>query len=321
MDPEKHSWYVPDQSGRTALVTGANGGLGYHVSLELARAGARVLLACRNAERGEEALRRLRAELEPSGAPVAAELLQVDVADLTSVRRAAAEVAERAPVLDVLVNNAGIMATPRWETPDGFEGQLATNHLGHFALTGLLLPSLLAAPHPRVVSVASIAHWFGRLKRGDLMWERNYSPWAVYGQSKLANLLFASELQRRARAARTPLLSLAAHPGISSTELFSVGPRMSGSRAWKLVQEGGMRLVAQHPAQGARPLLRAATDPSVAGGEYFGPDGPFGLRGDPRRTRAMPWARDAEGARWLWERSAELTGVDYAQLQPEDLAA
>ena len=311
----ERSWTVPDLGGRTALVTGANGGLGFPVALELARAGARVLLAVRDAGKGEEALRRLRAELDATGTPSAAELVQVDVSDLASVRSAAAEVADRLPALDVLVNNAGIMATPRWVSPDGFEGQLATNHLGHFALTGLLLPALLAAPQPRVVSVASVAHWFGRLNRRDLMWEKRYSPWLAYGQSKLANLLFAAELQRRARAGRTSLLSLAAHPGISSTELFSVGPRMSGSRAWKLVQEGGVALVGQAPERGALPLLRAATDPHVAGGEYFGPDGPLGFRGDPRRTSTMPWARDARAARWLWERSVELTGVDYAALE------
>ncbi|GAA4973525.1 oxidoreductase [Kineococcus glutinatus] len=304
------TWTVPDQRGRTALVTGANGGLGLHVARELARAGARVLLACRDPRRGAAALERLRAELGPA---VDAELVELDVADLSSVRRAAAEVAERAPVLDVLVNNAGIMATPRWTTPDGFEGQLATNHLGHFALTGLLLPALLAAPRPRVVSVASVAHWFGRLNRSDLMHERRYSPWPVYGQSKLANLLFARELQQR--AARTRLLSLAAHPGISTTELFSVGPRMSGSRVWKVVQERGVAVIGQPPERGALSLLRAATDPGARGGEYFGPDGPLGFRGAPHRARAMPWARDARSARWLWQRSVELTGVDHAALQ------
>ena len=315
------TWAVPDQSGRTALVTGANGGLGVHVSLELARAGARVLLACRDLGRGEEALRRLRAELGPAGPAAEPELVRLDVADLASVRRAAEEVADRAPVLDVLVNNAGVMATPRWTTPDGFEGQLATNHLGHFALTGLLLPSLLAAPRARVVSVASVAHWFGRLDRRDLMRERRYAAWPAYGQSKLANLLFARELQRRARAARRPLQSVAAHPGISSTELFSVGPRMSGSRVWKVVQERGVALLGQPPERGARSLLRAAADPSLAGGEYLGPDGPLGFRGEPGPARAMPWARDPAAARWLWERSAELTGVDYAALEDDPVRA
>jgi NAD(P)-dependent dehydrogenase (short-subunit alcohol dehydrogenase family) len=303
---------LPDLSGHTVVVTGANSGLGYETSLELARHGAHVVLASRDEAKGQEALTRLRA-----AAPRAsAELRLLDLADLASVRAFAAGLA--AETVDILVNNAGVMAVPRRSTADGFELQLGTNHLGHFALTGLLLANLLRGNvrggPARVVTVSSGLHRSGRLHRDDLMGERSYSPWGAYAQSKLANLLFMNELARRAQVARVRLASLAAHPGYASTNLQSVGPQMRGNR----LIGGAMRIAnavfAQPASHGAWPSLRAAGDPNAAGGDYFGPGGFAEQRGSPRLVAMTAHALDPDDAAWLWERSVELTGVDYAGL-------
>ncbi len=294
---------LPDQTGRTVLVTGANSGLGLHTSLELARAGARVLMGCRSLVRGREAVERVHAEVP--GASV--EVVPLDLASLASVRAAAEDVAARAPALDVLVANAGVMAVPRRMTEDGFESQLGVNHLGHFALVGLLLPQLLAAPAPRVVGVSSNAHRFGRIDFDDLQGERSYSRWAAYGQSKLANLLYARELSRRAEG---KLLVASAHPGYAATEL------QSGQGAPLL--EAAMRLtnllVAQSAARGAEPQLYAATMPDVRSDDYFGPSGPGELRGHPTRVGRSQAARDDVAAHRLWQVSETLTGVVYDAL-------
>lgn len=295
---------LPDQSGRTALVTGANSGLGYWTSVGLARRGARVLLACRDPRRAEDALGRLR--LEVPGAT--AELVTLDLQSLDSVACAAADVAARVPALDLLVDNAGIMAVPRSVTEDGFESQLATNHLGHFALTGLLMPTLLAAPAPRVVVVSSAAHKPGKIAFDDLQSERSYGRWRAYSQSKLANLLFVLELDRRAKAAGLPLLAVAAHPGYSATHLQSA-PGLRGQ-----VMKLGNALLAQSDVAGAEPSLRAATDPGVTGGEYFGPSRLFETRGAPVEVGRSAAARDARVAARLWQVSEELTGVTYDAL-------
>ena len=295
---------MPDQAGRTVLVTGANSGLGLHTSLELARKRARVLLACRSTAKGEQALQRVRAEVPDA----AVELVPLDLASLASVRSAAADVADRVPHLDVLVDNAGVMAVPRRLTADGFEQQLGTNHLGHFALTGLLLPQLLAAPAPRVVVVSSTAHRTGRMDFDDLMGERSYSRWGAYGQSKLANLLFARELQRRAGSR---LLVAAAHPGYAATNLQSGQDSPLLEAAMKV----GNLLVAQSDAQGAWPSLYAATMPDVRAGDYFGP-ALLELRGAPRRVGRSPAAQDDAAAALLWEASERLTGVTYDALMP-----
>jgi NAD(P)-dependent dehydrogenase (short-subunit alcohol dehydrogenase family) len=289
---------IPDQTGRTVLVTGANSGLGFHTSMQLARQGARVLMACRDQGRGQAALDRVRAEVPDA----AAELVPLDLASLASIRAAAADVAQRTPHLDVLVNNAGVMALPRSTTADGFEMQFGTNHLGPFALTGLLVPQLLAAPAGRVVVVASDAAKWGRMRFDDLMGERFYFRWLAYGQSKLANLLFARELGRRAG---DRLLVAAAHPGYAATNL-QTAPGIPGK-----VMALGNRLIAQSDADGALPQLYAASMPDVRSGDYFGPDGLMGLRGAPHKVTPIKAARDDDHARRLWEVSEQLTGVTY----------
>ena len=289
---------IPDQTGRVVLVTGANSGLGYHTSLELARRGARVLMACRDKQRGEDALARVLAE-----APGAAvELVPLDLASLASVRAAADDVAGRVDRLDVLVCNAGVMALPRRETADGFEMQLGTNHLGHFALTGLLLPLLLKAPQGRVVVVASEAAKWGRMRFDDLMGEKSYFRWTAYGQSKLANLLFARELRRRAA---DRLLVASAHPGYAATNL-QTAPGLMGR-----IMALGNTVFAQPDAAGALPQLYAATMPDVASGDYFGPDRLFGMRGAPHRVTPHGAARKDDDAARLWTVSEQLTGVSY----------
>jgi NAD(P)-dependent dehydrogenase (short-subunit alcohol dehydrogenase family) len=303
---------IPDLTGRTAVVTGANSGIGYHTALELARHGARVVLACRDAERGADTMRRVTAE-----APEAAvEIGALDLADLASVRGFAEAFAAGHPGLDLLVDNAGVMAVPRRLTADGFELQFGTNHLGHFALTGLLLPRLLARPGARVVVVSSTAHRVGRIDFADLNRERRYHPWQAYSQSKLANLLFVLELQRRAEAAGVDLLALGAHPGYAATNLQGVGPRMSGRRVYGLWVALGNRVIAQSAAMGALPTLYAATQPDVAGGSYVGPGGLFEQRGYPKLVSMSGAAGDADVARRLWEVSEELTGVRYEALSP-----
>jgi len=293
---------LPDQSGRTSLVTGANSGLGLQTSLELARHGGRVLLGVRDPQKGEQALARIRREVPDASV----ELVTLDLASLAQVRAAAAEVADRVPALDLLVDNAGVMAVPRRLTEDGFEQQLGTNHLGHFALTGLLLPALLAAPAPRVVVLSSAAHRSGRIAFDDLMGERSYSRWGAYGQSKLANLLFARELSRRADGT---LLVAAAHPGYAATNLQQGQEHLLLETFMRL----GNRVVAQSDAQGAWPSLYAATMPDVQPDDYWGP-GFFELRGHPRRVDRTPAAKDDVAAHRLWQVSETLTGVAYDDL-------
>jgi NAD(P)-dependent dehydrogenase (short-subunit alcohol dehydrogenase family) len=299
---------VPDQGGRTALVTGANSGLGFEVARVLAARGATVLLASRNAERGEAAVERIR-ELRPAGR---VELVLLDLADLDSVRSVADAVVDRGP-LDLLVNNAGVMAVPdRRTTAQGFELQMGTNHLGHFALAGLVLPALLAGTGSRVVTVSSRNHRFARdLRLDDLNSEQRYSAWDAYNRSKLANVLFALELHRRARAAGGGLVSAGAHPGFSRTELQSSGPQLAGMSAIARVLAFGTRLLGQPAAVGALPVLRAATDPAVTGGEYFGPGGLGEMRGLPRPRQYSAVGRDPRLAAELWRRSEELTGVKF----------
>lgn len=310
---EKRGWTaddMPDLTGKIVVVTGANSGIGYEAVRELARNGAHVVLACRDAARTHEAIEHVRA-LQPTAS---LEFLQLDLASLASVHRFAEELAERHPRLDVLCNNAGVMAIPYRKTADGFEMQLGTNHLGHFALTGLLLERLLAAPGARVVTVSSTAHKMGRMRFDDLHFERGYSRWPAYGQSKLANLLFAYELQRRLEAASADAISVACHPGYAATNLQFAGPRMDGSWLMENVMTLGNRLLSQSAAMGALPTLYAATAEEVRGGDYVGPDGFFETTGHPKKTTSSARARDVEAARRLWEVSERLTGVVYRAL-------
>jgi len=287
---------IPDLSGKTAVVTGANSGLGYQTTLALASHGAHVVLACRDEGRGTEALERLRGELPNASA----ELSLLDLADLASVRKFAEGYAGERDHLDILVNNAGVMALDqRRETADGFEMQLGTNHLGHFALTGLLLPQLQARPGGRVVNVTSFGHKVGKMDFDDLQWERSYRKWLAYGRSKLANLLFTFELDRRARAAGSDIIAAVAHPGYADTNLQS-----GTSFQWS-------NFMAQSAADGALPQLYGATAPDVQSGEFFGPGGFLEQRGAPKRVKAAKKGYDAESARRLWEGSEELTGVSY----------
>jgi NAD(P)-dependent dehydrogenase (short-subunit alcohol dehydrogenase family) len=301
---------IPDLTGRTAVVTGANSGIGFVAAVELARHGAAVTLATRDPGRGADALARLRSEVPGADA----ELGRLDLADLGSVRAFAA--GYRPDGLDLLVNNAGVMAVPLRRTADGFESQFGTNHLGHFALTGLLLPRLLARPGARVVTVTSGAHRVGRIDFADLDAHGRYHKWPAYSQSKLANLLFTFELQRRADAAGIELLALAAHPGYAATNLQTAGPRLAGSRLMERSMEALTRVVAQPAQGGALPTLRAATDPALHGGEVFGPDGFLELRGAPKQVAVSRRARDRGVAERLWQVSEEKTGVRYAALDP-----
>ena len=289
---------IPDQTGRTAVVTGANTGLGLETAKALAAKGAHVVLAVRNLDKGRSAVEQITAAVP--GAEV--ELQELDLGSLESVRAAADNLRTKYDRIDLLINNAGVMYPPKETTKDGFELQFGTNHLGHFAFTGLLLDRLLPVPGSRVVTVSSIGH---RIKApihfDDLQWERSYSRVGAYGQSKLANLLFTYELQRRLTGERTT--ALAAHPGGSDTELIRHLPRVMQ------VAVPLLRPLFQDAAAGALPTLRAATDPGALGGQYFGPDGLGGTRGYPKVVPSSDQSHDTDLQRRLWAVSEELTGV------------
>ena len=296
---------MPDLTGLRAVVTGANSGLGLQTALELARHGAFTTLACRNEVRGRAAVDRVRAQI--GDGPGSADLALLDLADLVSVRRFAES--WQGP-LDILVDNAGIMATPYGTTADGFEGQFGTNHLGHFALTGLLLPALREARSGRVVALSSVGHRPGRIDFADLQWEtRRYSRWGAYAQSKLANLLFVRELVRRLNRAGSPVCAAAAHPGFSDTELVRGFAGTDGPLA--RISKAATQTFGQSDAAGALPSLYAATMPDVVPGDYFGPDGFGEQQGHPVRVAMSARARDAVVGTRLWEVSEELTGVTF----------
>ncbi len=302
---------IPSQAGRTWAVTGANSGIGLVTARELARAGATVILGCRDPERGQRALEDVsRAASGPDP-----QLVRLDLADLGSVRDFASVVSESVESLDGLVNNAGVMAPPREETADGFELQFGTNHLGHFALTGLLLDRLMAGDdEARVVTVSSMAHRTGSMDWDDLQGEKSYSRWGRYGQSKLSNLLFANELGRRSAAGGWGITSAAAHPGYAATHLQSSGPGIGGGLVSFLnvtAARLGNLVIAQSDEMGALPTLYAATVPEVTSGAYFGPSGVGEARGHPKLVGSTRASRSEEDAQRLWEISEELTGVSY----------
>ena len=290
---------IPDQTGRIAVITGANTGIGYQAAWYLAGRGATIVLAGRDAARTKAAHDRLLGQLPEARLDTVA----LDLASLQSVRQAAVEIRARYPRLDLLINNAGVMMCPRGQTADGFELQLGTNHLGHFALTGLVLPSLLDVDGSRVVTVSSNGHKMGRINFIDLQSERRYNRVTAYAQSKLANLLFTYELQRRLAEAHAPTIAVAAHPGTSDTELVRHLP------GWMKV---GSRLVPNQDAvHGALPTVRAATDPAAAGGDYYGPSGFGEFAGPPVRVKSSARSHDASAARQLWAISEQLTGVTF----------
>ncbi|NEA41335.1 SDR family NAD(P)-dependent oxidoreductase [Streptomyces sp. SID11385] len=288
---------IPDQHGRVAIVTGANTGLGFETARALAARGAKVVLAVRDAGKGEQAAARMPGEVT---------VQTLDLTSLDSVRTAAAELRAAHPRIDLLINNAGVMYTPKRTTTDGFELQFGTNHLGHFALTGLLLDRLLPVPGSRVVTVSSTGHRIrAAIHFDDLQWERSYSRTGAYGQAKLANLMFTYALQRRL-ARRGTTVATAAHPGVSNTELIRNTPA-----ALRLPVTWLAPLLTQKPEMGALPTLRAATDPTATGGDYYGPGGTGELRGTPRRVTSSPASHDEAVQERLWTVSEELTGVTF----------
>jgi NAD(P)-dependent dehydrogenase (short-subunit alcohol dehydrogenase family) len=291
---------VPDQAGRMAVITGANSGIGFETARVLAEHGAAVILACRDAGQAKDAAARIAVTAPQAAVTV----IRLDLASLASVREAADEIRASHDTLDLLINNAGLMVPPPGVTADGFELQIGTNHLGHFALTGLLLDRLLPVKGSRVVTVSSNSHRSGRIHLDDL---QSAGRVAGYSQSKLANLLFTYELQRRLAAADARTAALAAHPGTSSTELTKNMPAalQMANRAigWTFTQSAQM---------GALPTLRAATDPAARGGEYYGPGGRFELKGYPRRVQSSARSHDESTQRWLWQESERLTGITYS---------
>ncbi len=294
---------IPDLGGLTAIITGANSGVGYESAIELARRGATVILACRSASRGESALRRIKND-SPSAS---VELAQLDLGDLESVERFARQFCATHDKLDLLINNAGVMATPYRTTASGFESQFGTNHLGHFALTGKLMSLLINSPGSRIVSVSSLAHREESIDLEAIQFTReNYNRWRAYGRSKLANLLFTYELHRRfERAGIRHVSSLAAHPGVSKTNIAQ-GLGWIGTVSMQIAG-----LFFQSARMGALPILRAATDPNAASGEYYGPDRPNERRGHPVTVTSSPESHDTEVARRLWEQSEKLTDVRF----------
>jgi NAD(P)-dependent dehydrogenase (short-subunit alcohol dehydrogenase family) len=311
---------IPGQSGQAAVVTGANAGIGFQIARVLAQCGADVVLACRDTSKAEQAADRIRAELDsaepgrprpgrPGNWRGSVAVVRVDLASLASVREAAECIRSGYPHLALLINNAGVMEVPYARTQDGFELTFATNHLGHFALTGLLLDQLLATPDSRIVTMSSQAHIGGSMNFDDLQGERGYDPEAAYAQSKLANLLFAYELDRRLRAAGSSTISLAAHPGVVLTSLFGNRSRLNRLLLSPRLRPLNFRRV-QNVRMGALPALRAATDPAAVGGEFYGPRLRYDT-GYPDRVSSIPRSHDAADQTRLWQASEHLTGVSY----------
>jgi len=294
---------IPDLSGIVAIVTGASSGMGWEVSRALARKNAAVVLACRDEERGRAASESIRSGISEARV----EVMALDLASLASVGRFAEAFLSSHDRLDLLVNNAGVLLVPYGTTEDGFEKHFGINHLGHFALTGLLVDRLLAKSASRIVTVSSRGHGMGRIDFANLMYEdgKGYSAARAYARSKLANLLFTYELQRRLAGAGT--IAVAAHPGGAATDL---GRRMGDRRFYRTILPL-LEWLSQSAAEGARPILRAATDPDATSGQYYGPSGLLGMRGDPIVVRPHPRSHDRDAARRLWRISEELTGVRY----------
>lgn len=308
--PDAKPWSaddVPDLTGKTVVVTGGNSGIGYEAAMVFARRRANVVIACRSLDKARPAASAITAA--HPGAAI--EVMELDLANLASVRAFADAFHRQHRRLDVLCNNAGVMAIPYSRTADGFEMQFGTNHLGHFALTGLLIDRLLATAGARVVTVSSGMHHAGSVSFDNLQWEHGYRKWLAYGRSKLANLLFAFELQRRADRAGAALISTGCNPGYAATNLQAAGPRMQGSALMESLWGWSNRLFAEDAATGALPTLYAATAPEVRGADYIAPIYYGRGRGSPHRARCSARARDPQTAARLWEVSEQLTGVRY----------
>jgi len=299
---------IPDLNGKTILITGANSGLGLEAARMLAKKGAEIVLACRRPSAAADAVATIRKETPNAKL----EVLELDLASLDSVRKAAAAFRSKHSRLDILINNAGIMAIPRRETADGFEMQLGTNHLGHYAFTGLLVDTLVATPGSRVVNVASMAHRTGRMNFDDLHGKKRYSKWGAYGQSKLANLLFTLELAKRLQSKGASTIALAAHPGYAATNLQSVGPQMEKSSIGTKMMEIGNALFAQSAEAGALPIVRAAVDPAAKPNDFYGP-GIAGAWGAPKHNSRASAAKNPTSAQKLWEASSAATGIAYLE--------
>jgi NAD(P)-dependent dehydrogenase (short-subunit alcohol dehydrogenase family) len=299
---------IPSLKGKTAIVTGANSGLGLQTTRLLAGVGAHVVMAVRDMTKGHRAAEELRERIAASRISV----MLLDLSDLASIGRFADGFRSEHGHLDILINNAGVMAIPHRHTVDGFEMQFGTNHLGHFALTGLLLPLLLHTSEGRIVTVSSGIHVIGRINFDDLQSEQHYSDFRVYAQSKLANLLFTYELQRRLEGADCRARAVAVHPGYASTNLQSVGPQMAQSKLRTSLMSLSNRVLAQTAEMGALPTVFAAASPQAEGGGYYGPGGLLGQRGLPKKVASSPASHDRAVATRLWEVSQELTGVTYA---------
>jgi len=306
------SWNVDqigDLAGQTIIVTGANSGLGYETTKVLAGKGAKVIMACRNSNKAGVAADEIRKAV-PSGN---LEIRQLDLADLNSVKAFADQMRPDYPHIDILINNAGLMALPESRTAQGFEMQVGTNHLGHFALTAQLFDLVEAAQKGRIVTVASQAHRPGKIDLDDLNWNsHSYQRWLAYAQAKLANLMFAIELGRRLSASNRVTISAAAHPGYASTELQAKGAKIEGASFKEQMMELGNRIFAHSAYDGALPSLLAATDPSVQNGDYFGPKGFLEMQGAPIKVKGKKLAYDEQIADGLWDLSEELTGVKFA---------
>jgi NAD(P)-dependent dehydrogenase (short-subunit alcohol dehydrogenase family) len=299
---------IPNLSGKIAVVTGANSGTGYEVSKAIASKRSQVIMACRSVEKGELAAAKIREEFPDSSLKVMA----LDLADLSSINSFSKEFLANYEALHILCNNAGVMQTPDLKTADGFELQLGTNHLGHFALTGLLLDLLMKTSDSRIVTVSSGAHRFGNIHFDDLMLEKSYGSAKAYSQSKLANLLFAYELQRRLENNGSSAISVAAHPGFSSTNLQLTGPGMGGRKLWVWLYRLIRPFLAQSAEMGSLPILYAAIAEQVRGGDYFGPRGFVGMRGHPKKVESNEASHDKDAAKKLWDISTELTKVKYS---------
>ena len=311
---KKNRWTeedIPDLTGKIAVVTGANSGTGYEATRALASKGATVVMSCRNLEKAEAAAEKIKNKIPEAKL----EIVQLDLSDLSSVKKFAESYSEKHETLDLLLNNAGIMMPPYSKTVDGFELQLGTNHMGHFALTGLLLNLLIATKGSRVVTMSSTAHTRAEFDFDDISLEDTYSRVSAYGRSKLANLLFAYEFQRKLDDAGIKMLSNAAHPGWSATSLQTTGPREgSGGRIRSWALRFGNFIFAQSAAMGALPMLYGVISPDAEGGVYYGPRSLGGWRGYPKKTESNDLSHNKDDAKKLWELSEELTGIKYEAL-------